>query len=1309
LSKSIFRRKSLLNLPFGIDFRRVLFSLVALLALSAFIAGGLSFHSSAQANDPREASFEKKADKLLKRVRSAVVEDRKAALKGGVESGVGNGLGDERSALKRLSRIVHLRRHADNSVGINVAVTLTADGEAELKNAGFQLQSRIGDVATLELDVDQLSDLAALRSVEKIFAPVVRYPLNDRARASAGVDNILGQRVVPQTGQGVVVGIIDTGIDFRHLDFTVPGSGGHQTRIKALLDMTEYGAQSPDPGWNYSLPGQSGVIGRLYTEADINSALQIPKPADQNADLVKQRDKNGHGTHVAGTAAGNGLSAPNPGTYAGMAPAADLIIVKASRQNDGAADFNSTDVINALEFVKQRAAELGKPFVINLSLGGQLGPHDGTNPDERAIDNLVNGGPGRSVCIAAGNEGDSSIHARGTVPAGGSQTLDFNVNGAAYIVDLYQNNADRFRVTVTSPDGIALGPVSYDANGFSFPDGQAANQYLEIFNANDDKGDADVGNDQPDIVVLFKPGAPNGMWKIKLDDVDGNANQSYDAWSAGEGVYFSTFVDHDSHLIASPGTARGAITVGAFVTRSATFTFGSAAPFTSPGPTADGRQKPEISAPGYYLYSSRSTDITDPNFGTIGAGADAPTDSTHYTGLAGTSMATPVTAGAVALFLESNPVLTSEQIKDSIDNTASQDSFTDASGWGRLLGFGKLNIAAAIQLNGRRVYTISGNVTGTINGNATLTLSGSQSGVVNVDASGNYRFKNLIAGGTYTVTPSVTQGTYQYRFSPPSYTFTDLNANQTANFTASLGTHNISGRITDTAGNGVAGVQVRPNFGSSQTTSSDANGYYTLANLPAGQSYDVVVSHSDYTFDSPHQYLGVITEDATANFVATRLYKITGRVIDRNGVGIGGVAVTVTGGDSRSGSTNSDGSYALNSLRAGLNYTLSIWHSDYAFNPEVMTFSNLAADQIANFSAVQAFTIEGRLLDAHGAVLSGLQVTLSGSSSATTLSNPPGGYYAFQKVGQGGNYTVTPSVPGFVSSPASRTFNNLSSTTYTADFVLSPETSIDATKVFVRQHYLDFLNREPDASGLNFWTENIDSCNANLSCLELKRVTTSAAFFLSIEFQETGYLVERLYKVAYGDAVGTSNFGPVHQLPVPVVRFNEFLPDTQQISQGVVVGQLGWEQKLAANKIAFAQDFASRSRFTTAYPGTMTPEQFVDNLYLNAGVTPAAAERASVIGLFGGAPTSADATARARALGRIAENSTLNQRETNKAFVLMQYFGYLRRNPNEGRDSDYSGYDFWLTKLNQFNGNFVNAEMVKAFIVASEYRQRFGR
>ena len=262
---------------------------------------------------------------------------------------------------------------------------------------------------------------------------------------------------------------------------------------------------------------------------------------------------------------------------------------------------------------------------------------------------------------------------------------------------------------------------------------------------------------------------------------------------------------------------------------------------------------------------------------------------------------------------------------------------------------------------------------------------------------------------------------------------------------------------------------------------------------------------------------------------------------------------------------------------------------------------------------------------------------------------------------------------------------------------------INQAGFFVRLHYIDFFTREPDAGGLAFWTNQITSCSTDQACLELKRINVSAAFFLSIEFQETGYLVERTYRVAYGNATGTSTFGGTHPLSVPVIRLNEFLPDTQQIGRGVVVGQTGWEQVLENNKQAFMNEFVQRTRFTTAYPGTMTPSQYVDALNVNAGNALSTTERNQLISdLTGGAKT------RAQVLRAVAEDADLNTAEFNRAFVLMQFYGYLRRNPNDAPDSDYTGYDFWLGKLNQFNGNFVNAEMVKAFIVSGEYKQRFG-
>jgi subtilisin family serine protease len=270
----------------------------------------------------------------------------------------------------------------------------------------------------------------------------------------------------------------------------------------------------------------------------------------------------------------------------------------------------------------------------------------------------------------------------------------------------------------------------------------------------------------------------------------------------------------------------------------------------------------------------------------------------------------------------------------------------------------------------------------------------------------------------------------------------------------------------------------------------------------------------------------------------------------------------------------------------------------------------------------------------------------------------------------------------------------------------NPLDNADA-RFYVREHYVDFLNREPDAGGLNFWTDQITSCGTDNACKELRKINVSAAFFLSIEFQETGYLVERLYKSAYGDATGTSTFGGTHQLSVPVVRFTEFMADSQEISRGVVIGQPGAAQLLESNKQAFIASFVQRSRFTTAFPLAMTPAAFVDALNANAGNPLSATERNQLVAdLTGGQKT------RAEVLRVVAEDSDLNNAEKNKAFVLMQYFGYLRRDPNVGTgpnpDTDYTGYDFWLTKLLQFNGNFVNAEMVKAFIVSGEYRHRFG-
>jgi len=317
----------------------------------------------------------------------------------------------------------------------------------------------------------------------------------------------------------------------------------------------------------------------------------------------------------------------------------------------------------------------------------------------------------------------------------------------------------------------------------------------------------------------------------------------------------------------------------------------------------------------------------------------------------------------------------------------------------------------------------------------------------------------------------------------------------------------------------------------------------------------------------------------------------------------------------------------------------------------------------------------------------------------------------------GSNNSTSPVPAG--SSPIALAHNPITSRVYVANDVsgdvtvidgkpATPANLIDLPAYLVHQQYLDFLNRPPDEPGFAFWHNQIVNCNNNAGCIEVARINVSASFFLSIEFQQTGYLVERTYKAAYGDGPGASTFGGNHQLQVPIVRFSEFLQDTQRIGRGVAVLQPGWEQLLENNKQAYVLEFVQTTRFINAFPTSMTPAQFIDQLNQNAGNVLSPGERTTAINLFGVATNTSNVTARAQALRQVVEDSDFIAAEVNRAFVLAEYFGYLRRNPNDAPDTDHTGYDFWLTKLNQFNGNYINAEMVKAFLSSIEYRQRFG-
>jgi hypothetical protein len=385
-----------------------------------------------------------------------------------------------------------------------------------------------------------------------------------------------------------------------------------------------------------------------------------------------------------------------------------------------------------------------------------------------------------------------------------------------------------------------------------------------------------------------------------------------------------------------------------------------------------------------------------------------------------------------------------------------------------------------------------------------------------------------------------------------------------------------------------------------------------------------------------------------------------------------------------------------NTEGAGLN----LWrYNGVGWSPNVITGFDTTANWVEK-TGVSAFSpwtmnstnaptasggvITGRILDDQGNPVAGAVVRLSGTQTRKFITDA-NGFYRFENVETNGFYTVTPSRANYSFSPAERSFSQLgqaTEATFGATAVSSGLVNpLDTPEYFVRQNYIDFLNREPDEAGFNFWSDQILGCGTDQGCIERKRVNVSAAYFHSIEFQKTGVLVAGLYRTAYGARPD----------------FAHFLPDTRTIGLGVQVNKEGWEELLAANTQAFVNSFVNRAEFHAAFDN-LSPADYVDTLLSHTGVSFSSAERDALVnGLVNGTQSRADT------LRSIAENGRFVSAKFNDTFVMMEYMGYLRR------DADAAGFAFWLNKLNQFNGNYEQAEMVKAFIVSDEYRNRFPR
>ncbi|MEP6569539.1 MAG: DNA/RNA non-specific endonuclease [Acidobacteriota bacterium] len=327
--------------------------------------------------------------------------------------------------------------------------------------------------------------------------------------------------------------------------------------------------------------------------------------------------------------------------------------------------------------------------------------------------------------------------------------------------------------------------------------------------------------------------------------------------------------------------------------------------------------------------------------------------------------------------------------------------------------------------------------------------------------------------------------------------------------------------------------------------------------------------------------------------------------------------------------------------------------------------------------------ISGRITDPDGNAIAGAVVDLGGAQTRKTITDADGNY-RFAAVQTTGFYTVTPSRANYSFSPGERSFTqqgNNTEATFTGSPVANVSNPLNTSEFFVRQHYLDFLGREPDESGFNFWSDQIRSCGGDAGCVERRTINVSAAYFLSVEFQNTGGFVDGLYRASYSRAP----------------RFDEFMPDTRVVGRDVAVGIGDWEGKLRRNKQAFAEAWVARAEFRASYDH-LSNDRYVVELINHTGVSFSQNEQETFVsGLASGTLSRADV------LRSVAENESFVSAKRNKAFVMMEYFGYLRRDPDE------SGYQFWLNKLDHFGGNFEQAEMVKAFINSGEYRGRFPR
>jgi len=584
-----------------------------------------------------------------------------------------------------------------------------------------------------------------------------------------------------------------------------------------------------------------------------------------------------------------------------------------------------------------------------------------------------------------------------------------------------------------------------------------------------------------------------------------------------------------------------------------------------------------------------------------------------------------------------------------------------------------------------------------ISNNVTMILSGEDSRAITFNGSGNYTFAHLRAGGNYSVQGvSAAAGNCLPLFLERSQNYFPLVGDVTnADFIddglrGGGGTSTISGTISNSQGVGVGSIggnniTVTLTGSALRTVYAQGNGTFVVSALTPG-TYTVTPSspgavfnptHRDYTLTGNQQILN-------ADFGLQDSYTIAGQARDTNSTPLSNVMVTNNNGSQGvSVPTDSNGYYSFAAV-AGGSYTLSATKPGFTFSPGSIPFPNLSANQhnvdfIGSSPTAAVANISGQVLTAEGTAVSGATITLTGEHTVVRAISDSNGYFRIENLESGGFYSLIPARPNYLFNPSERSFSLLADktdTVFTAEANGPNANPLDSAEFFVRQQYLDFLGREPEQGGLDYWSGQLRDCGADVDCLQRRRVEVSAAFFIEQEFQQTELFIYNLYQ------------GGLGRQP----EYGEYAHDREAVVAGA---------NLAAAKTAFAEEFVERPTYLQRYPRSLARAEYVDTLLSNLQQTSGvdlSSRRAALltVSASGGSPDQS----RSLVLRSVIEDEVFRQKEYNAAFVLMEYFGYMRRAPDAG------GYEFWLAVLNGPQLNNYRG-MVCAFITSAEYQQRF--